>query len=169
MAEGRRAGGWEANTNGRRNTAGRKCFAAFGERLSSLRVRPVGSSMASEACARRCHRRTICGRHRGWIPGQSGCPSVSGRTAGTKAEVQPGTASRENATAGIRTVRDLGAGKTWRRESGDVQLSRLYAHLRKEEGQRNVYGAAANDPQKIAGEAERGESRASATHAYAHS
>src|SRR5205823_11784647 len=59
MAERRRAGGWETNTGGGRNASGRKCFAAFGERLSSLRVRPVDPSVASKAGARRCYRRAI--------------------------------------------------------------------------------------------------------------
>ena len=56
-------------------------------------------------------------------------------------------------------------GVAWRRETGDVQLPGLYAYLREEEEQWTVYGVAANDTQKAAGEAERGESRASATHA----
>src|ERR1700686_1424348 len=41
--------------------------------------------------------------------------------------------------------------------------------LREEEKQRNVHGAAADDTQKVAGEAERGESRTSETHARSHS
>src|SRR2546429_2970464 len=48
-------------------------------------------------------------------------------------------------------------------------LSRLHAYLREEEEQRNVHGAAANDPQKVADEVERGESRASTTDARTHS
>jgi len=48
-----------------------KCFAAFGERLSSLRIRPVGPSMASEARARRCHRGAIRGRQRGGLSQQA--------------------------------------------------------------------------------------------------
>jgi hypothetical protein len=55
-----------------------------------------------------------------------------------------------------------------RRETGDVQLSRLHARLREEEEQWTVYGVAADDPQTVAGEAERGESRASATDARTH-
>ena len=55
--------------------------------------------------------------------------------------------------------------EAWRRETGDVQLPRLYAHLREEEEQWNVYGVAADDTQETADEAERGESRASATDA----
>ena len=58
--------------------------------------------------------------------------------------------------------------EAWRRETGDVQLSWLYAHLREEEEQWTVYGVAADDPQKVAGEAERGESRTSATDARTH-
>src|SRR5580692_4475944 len=65
-------------------------------------------------------------------------------------------------------LRDQQPEKARRRETGDVQLSRIYAYLHKEEKQRNVYGAAADDPQKTAGKAERGESRASATHARTH-
>jgi retron-type reverse transcriptase len=53
--------------SGRRDAPGRQCFAAVGQRLSPLRVRPVGPSVASEAGARRCDRGAFCGRHRGWI------------------------------------------------------------------------------------------------------
>ena len=49
-------------------------------------------------------------------------------------------------------------------EAGDVQLPRLHAHLREEE-EWTVHGAAADDAEEVAGEAERGESRAPATHA----
>src|ERR1700726_937868 len=125
--------------------------------------------MASEARARRCDRGAIRGRHRGGLSQQSGCRSVSGGTYGTNEEVQPGTASRENAPAGVRSVCDRPTAVAWRRETGDVQLPGLYAHLREEEEQRTVYGVAANDTQKAADEAERGESRASATHVYTHS
>ena len=86
----------------------------------------------------------------------------------TNAEVQPGTASRENAAAGVRSFCDQQPAKAWRREAGDIQLSWLYAYLRKEEKQWNVYGVAANDTQTVAGEAERGESRASASYARPH-
>ena len=44
---------------GGRDAPGRKCLAAFGERLSSLCIRPVGPSVASETSARRCHRGAI--------------------------------------------------------------------------------------------------------------
>src|SRR5881394_2811749 len=161
MAERRRAGGWETNTGGGRNASGRKCFAAFGERLSSLRVRPVDPSVASKAGARRCYRRSI--------PEQSGCRTVPGGTHGKNEEVPPGIASRENAAAGIWSVCDQQPATAWRREARDIQLSRLHAYLREEEEQRNVHGAAANDPQKVADEVERGESRASTTDARTHS
>src|SRR5467141_3914739 len=125
--------------------------------------------MASEARARRCDRGAIRGRHRGGLSQQSGCRSVSGGTYGTNEEVQPGTASREDATSGVRSLCDRPTAVAWRREAGDVQLPRLYAYLREEEKQWTVYGVAANDTQKVAGEAERGESRTSATHARTHS
>src|ERR1700723_4580393 len=100
--------------------------------------------------------------------GPEPCRAVSGGTHRENAEVQPGAASRENAAAGVRSVCDRPPAVAWRREAGDVQLLEIYAHLHKEEKQRNVYGAVADDPQKTAGKAERGESRASATHARTH-
>src|SRR5260221_7485913 len=124
--------------------------------------------MASEARARRGHRGAIRGRHRGGLSQQSGCRTVPGGTYGTNAKVQPGTASRENAPAGIWSVCDRPTAVAWRRETGNVQLSWLYAHLREEEEQWTVHGVAANDPQKIADEAERGESRTSAAEARTH-
>src|SRR6266478_4430478 len=124
--------------------------------------------MASEARARRGHRGAIRGRHRGGLSQQSGCRTVPGGTYGTNAKVQPGTASRENAPAGIWSVCDRPTAVAWRRETGDVQLPRLYAHLREEGEQRTVYGVAANDTQETADEAERGESRTSASYARTH-
>src|SRR5882672_2764962 len=124
--------------------------------------------MASEARARRCHRGAFRGRHRGGLSQQSGCRSVSGGTYGTNEEVQPGTASRENATSGVRSVCDRPTAVAWRRETGDVQLSWLHTYLCEEEEQRTVHGAAANDPQKVANETERGENRTSATDARTH-
>src|SRR4029077_8319561 len=154
VAQRGRAGGWETDTGGGRDAPGRQCFAAVGQRLSPLRVRPVGPSVASEAGARRRDRGAFCGRHRGWIQGQSGGRSVSGRTYGTHEEVQSGTASRENAPAGVRSVCARPTAVAWRREAGDVQLSRLYAYLREEEEQWTVHGVAADDSEKVADEAE---------------
>jgi retron-type reverse transcriptase len=39
----------ETNPDGRRDAPGRQCIAAVGQCLSSLRVRPVGPSVASKA------------------------------------------------------------------------------------------------------------------------
>src|ERR1700730_9029599 len=119
--------------------------------------------MASEACTRRCHRGAICGRYRGGLSQQSGCRSVPRGTYGTNAKVPPGIASREDATSGVRSAGDRPTAVAWRKETGDVQLSWLHAHLREEEEQWTVYGVAADDAQKVADEVERGESRTSAT------
>jgi retron-type reverse transcriptase len=86
----------------------------------------------------------------------------------TNEEVPLGAASREDAAAGIRSACDRPTAVAWRREAGDVQLSRLYAYLREEEEQWTVYGVAANDTQEVADETERGESRTSATDARTH-
>src|SRR5438093_13597074 len=52
MAERRRVGGWETNPGGRRDAPGRQCLAVAGQRLSSLCVRSVGPSVASETSLR---------------------------------------------------------------------------------------------------------------------
>src|SRR6202030_4848621 len=83
-------------------------------------------------------------------------------------EGPPGAASRENTAAGVRSACDRPTAVAWRRETGDVQLSRLYAYLREEEEQWTVHGVAADDTEKVADEAERGESRAPATNARTH-
>jgi len=85
---------------------------------------------------------------------QAGCRTVPSGTHGTHEEVQPGAASRENAIAGVRSVCDRPTAVAWRRETGDVQLPRIYAHLREEEEQWTVHGAAADDTQEVADEAE---------------
>src|SRR5213594_1994069 len=133
MAESRRAGGWETGTRRGGDAPGRKCFAAFGKRLSSLRVRPVGSSVAPQALSRRSNRGAFRGRYRAWLSGEVGGRPVSGGTDRENVEVQPGAASREDATFGIRSLCDRQPRVAWRRETRDVQLPRLYPYLRKEE------------------------------------
>src|SRR5262249_12010985 len=133
MAQRGCAGGWEANTSGGRDAARRECIAAVGQRVPPLRVRPLGPSLATEASARRHDRGAFCGRYRAWVSGENGCRTVSGRADREDAEVQPGTASRENAASGVRSVCDRPTAVAWRRETGDVQLPGLYAYLHKEE------------------------------------
>ena len=53
----------------------------------------------------------------------------------------------------------------WGRETGDVQLSRLYAHLREEAERWTVHGVATDDSQTVASEVERGQDRAQTAHA----
>src|SRR6202011_1982496 len=168
MAQRGRAGGGETDTSGGRNAPGREGIALACQRLPALRVRPLGPSVASKTGARRCHRRAFRRRYRGWISEQGGGRPVSGGTYRENKEVQSGTASRENATSGVRSVCDRPTAVAWRRETGDVQLPRTYTHLCEEEEQWTVHGVAADDPQTAADEAERGESRASATNARTH-
>src|SRR5215467_6084166 len=110
--------------------------------------------MAKEASARRCNRGALRGRQRAWIPEQSGCRTVSGGTHGTNEEVRSGTASRENTAAGVWSVCDQQPAKAWGRETGNIQLPRLYTYLCEEEEQWNVYSSAADDAQTNAGKTE---------------
>src|SRR5215470_10785076 len=136
MVERRRAGGWETLAGGGGNAAGWQCLAAPGEYLSPLCLRPVGPSLASEASPWRRDRGEVRRRHRAGIPGEVGCRTVLGGTDRAISEVRARTASREDAPAGIRTVRGREPEAARRREAGDVQLPRLHAHLREEEEQR---------------------------------
>src|SRR5215470_14804712 len=77
-------------------------------------------------------------------------PIVPGRTYGARQEAQAGPASREDVAAGVWSVCHQQPAKARRREAGDVQFPRLYAHLSEEEKQRNVYGA------EVAGEVSSG-------------
>ena len=74
LEEGRR------NTSGRRDAPGRQCLAVAGERLSPLRVRPVGPSVASETSLRRHDRREVCRRHRGGLPDKTDAERFLGGT-----------------------------------------------------------------------------------------
>ena len=68
-----------------------------------------------------------------------------GGTCRAVSEVQPGTASRQDAASGVRTVRGRKPEAARRREAGDVRLPRLHAYLREEEEQRTLHGFAADD------------------------
>src|SRR5207249_2289147 len=72
-----------------------------------------------------------------------------------------GAAPREDTTAGVRPICGRAPAAGRQGEAGDVRLPRLHAHLR-EEAERTVHGGEADDPEEVAGEAARGESRAAA-------
>src|ERR1700674_159869 len=120
--------------------------------------------MAKEAGARRCNRRALCRRHRGWIRAQGRGRKVLGGTPRTNAEIPPGTAPGKDATLRVRTPRG-GEPKAPRSgQAGDLRFSRLQAHLREDE-KRTVSGASANGSQSHAGQAAAGENRVAAAHA----
>ena len=164
MVEGRRAGGVRNDTQWRQGRPGWKCIAASGERLSSLRIRSVGSSVAQK-CA---HGDVIVVRYaddivvgfkfkedadRFWaeLPNRmrSSNWSCTRRRRGLWSSV------------GMRST----TGSGWRGQTGNVRLSWLHAYLWEDEEQGSVHGASADDSQKHADEVDRGESRASTTHA----
>src|SRR5207247_9522165 len=103
------------------------------------------------------------GRPRAAVPRR--CRTVLGRTDRENAKVQLGASFRENAAAGVRTVRNRKPEEARRRETGDVQLPRLHPHLWEEEGERTLHGPAADDSQTAASEIERGEGRTQTPHA----
>ena len=143
-------------------------IAAAGEHLSSLRFRSMGPGMASKEGAWRCDRRALRRRHRGWIPERRGCQTVLGGTHRAVSEVSARTAPREDAPAGVWTVRGREPEAARGRKARDVRLPRLHAYLRKEEEQRLFHGGAADGSQAIASKVERGENRVEIAYARFH-
>src|SRR5580700_10473172 len=129
MVERRRARGWGMETDARGNTPRRQCITTAGQHLSPLHAGSVDPIMATETNRRGCHLRTVRGRWCGWLSEEINCQTVLGGIEATYAEVRPGTASRENASAGIRTICGRATAGARTRETGDVQLSRFYPHL----------------------------------------
>ena len=140
---------------------GRGHFAAPGQRVPALRLRSLGPAVAEDAGAGRRDRRALRRRHHRGVSAPGGGRAVPGRTARAVREVRPGAAPREDAVAGVRAVCRRAPTPRRQGEAGDVQLPRLHAHLR-EEAEWTVHGGEADDPGEVAGEAERGESRAPA-------
>src|ERR1035441_7153396 len=62
MVEGGSVGGGPVVGDEGRNSARSGDFAAAGEHLPALRVRPLGRSLAPESRAGRCHSRSLCRR-----------------------------------------------------------------------------------------------------------
>src|ERR1700738_4802113 len=102
------------------------------------------------------------------MPGAEGRRAVSRRAAQSICGVRPGTASRKDTPAGIRPLRGQESAGTWRRETGDLQLSGLHAPV-SVELKGLVLGAASNQSNEDAGEATGGERESPATHACSHS
>src|ERR1700687_1028439 len=62
MVEGGRVGGWPVVGDKGRDSARSGDFAAAGEHLPALRVRPLDRSLAPESRAGRCHSGSLCRR-----------------------------------------------------------------------------------------------------------
>ena len=73
-------------------------------------------------------------------------------TARALREVRAGAAPRQDEDHRVRPLCGTRSAKPWRRQTGDLQLPRLHAQLRKDpEG--HVYGAAADDAPEVASQA----------------
>ena len=93
--------------------------------------------------------------------------AVSRRAARAVCEVRLRTAPRQNAPDRIWPLRGQESKRTWRRETGDVRLPWLHAHL-PEEQTGMVFGAAPDDTQEDEREAPRGERQPPAEDARPH-
>src|SRR5215469_1614146 len=102
-------------------------------------------SVATEERTRGHPGGAICRRHRSGFSGKDGGRAVLERTERANEEVRPGTAPRENAAAGVRSLCGRATAKAGRREAGNSQLLGLYAHLRRVP-EWKIYGDTADDP-----------------------
>src|SRR5690348_12565688 len=164
MAEGGGDGGGPMDGGGDGDAARGGDFTPAGEYLSALRLRPLGAGVAKETRARRRGRRALCRRYSPRVPSPGGSRPLSGRTAGTVAEVWAGIASRQNAPDRVRAVCRAEPEKTRRRQARDVRLSGLHAYQR-EDPERGFHGTASDGPQAPARESAGNQAATPAAHA----
>src|ERR1700692_2233567 len=98
MAKGGSVGGGPVVGNEGRNSARSGGFAAAGEHLPALRIRPLGRSLAAESRAGRCRSRPLCRRPGGGLRKPDGGGTFPERVPGTAREVRPRITSREDET-----------------------------------------------------------------------
>jgi hypothetical protein len=94
--------------------------------------------------------------------------SSSSATFVSGCEVQPGAASRQDEAHRVRAQCCPGTSGSWCRQTRDIRLPRLHAHLREDE-ERTVLVEAQDHFEADAGEAGRGQGPTPATHASPHS
>src|ERR1700689_510543 len=96
MVKGGSVGGGPVVGNEGRNSARGGNFAAAGEHVPALRVRPLGESLAPESRAGRCHSRSLCRRYGGGLRKPDGGGAIPERVSGTAREVRSRITSRED-------------------------------------------------------------------------
>ncbi len=130
----------------------RRDLAAPGQCLSPLRLRPLGPGVAGAARHRRHDRRSLCGRHHRRFPAQGRCRAVPCRPEGSVREVRARASPGQDAADRLWAVRRRAAPGTWRREAGDVRLSRVHAPLRDEEERTRLPAATKDEAQAPMGD-----------------
>src|SRR5579862_9569240 len=130
MVEGGGVGGWPVVGDKGRDSARSGDFAAAGEHLPALRVRPLGRSLAPESRAGRCHSRSLRRRSGGGFRKPDGGGAIPERVSGTACEIRPRITSREDETDSVWAVRRPEPKEAWRGKAGDLYLSGFYALLR---------------------------------------
>ena len=134
----------------RGDATGRQCFAAAVERLPSLCLGSVDSTLGKTEAqgdvivVRWADDFVIGFQHKIGSGAVSGGTEEAIRKFGWT--LHPG----EDAASGIRSLCDRQPAAARTRESGDIRLPGLHAYLREEEKQRNVYGDSQDGSSKTA-------------------
>src|ERR1035438_10882155 len=91
MVKGGSGGGGPVGGDESRNSARSGDFAAAGEHLLALRIRPLGRSLAPESRAGRCRSRSLCRRSGGGLRKPDGGGAIPERVSGTAPPSRPPT------------------------------------------------------------------------------
>ena len=130
MAKGGRVGGGPVVGNEGRNSARSGGFAAAGEHLPALRVRPLGRSLAPESRAGRRLSRSLCRRSGGGLRKPDGGGAIPERVSGTAREVRPRITSREDETDRVWAVRRPRPETARSGKTGDLYVFGFHSLLR---------------------------------------
>ena len=167
MAERRRAGGRDVDAEWRWGRRRGAAFRPLWPTSTCTTCSTCGSSDGGRTQApRRRDRRALSPTTSWWDSSIVTMPSGSWPScaSGWRSSGWSCTPRRRGCSSSGRSRRRTGSARGG--QAGDVQLPRLHAHLR-EEAERAVHGAAADDAGAAAGEAEGGEGRASAPAGHA--
>src|SRR5258706_15118369 len=153
MAEGGGVGGWPMVGDKGRHSAGGSGLTVACERLSALRVRPVGRSLAQESGSGRCDCRPVRRRSGGGFRTPCGGRAIPGGIPGTPGKVRPGITCGEDAADRVWTVRRSQPKAAGRGKARDLHVSGLYALLREAPERWSVHRMARDGKEEDGGQA----------------
>src|SRR5437762_8164700 len=121
-------------------------LSTSGQHLPALRLRSLGSALATARGYRRHGDRALCGRHRGRLRARGRRPTLSRHDARAVGRVCADTASGEDPADHVRPLRSGATCQARARQTGNVRFPWLHSYLRTDPA-----GPVPNPSQKSAG------------------